>query len=124
MTVSGIARPLRSHSSFSRSVSASSTSTVIASRWLGLVARGAVQQGYVVRMPKAYPVYDTEYAANVEGIRKYLEADWPGVHPVGRNGMHRYNNQDHSMLTAMARLVAGSMTGASGGGSSSIATLA
>jgi protoporphyrinogen oxidase len=69
--------------------------------WLGLVARGAVQQGYVVRMPKAYPVYDTEYAANVEVIRKYLEADWPNVHPVGRNGMHRYNNQDHSMLTAM-----------------------
>jgi protoporphyrinogen oxidase len=69
--------------------------------WLGLVAHGAVQAGYVVRMPKAYPVYDTEYAANVEAIRKYLEADWPEVHPVGRNGMHRYNNQDHSMLTAM-----------------------
>jgi protoporphyrinogen oxidase len=69
--------------------------------WLGLVARGAAQQGYVVRMPKAYPVYDTEYAANVEVIRKFLEADWPNVYPVGRNGMHRYNNQDHSMLTAM-----------------------
>jgi protoporphyrinogen oxidase len=69
--------------------------------WLGLVAHGAVQAGYVVRMPKAYPVYDTEYAVNVEAIRKYLEADWPDVHPVGRNGMHRYNNQDHSMLTAM-----------------------
>jgi hypothetical protein len=52
-------------------------------------------------MPKAYPVYDTEYAANVEVIRKYLEADWPSIYPVGRNGMHRYNNQDHSMLTAM-----------------------
>jgi protoporphyrinogen oxidase len=69
--------------------------------WLGLVAHGAVQSGYVVRMPKAYPVYDTDYAANVETIRKYLDADWPHVHPVGRNGMHRYNNQDHSMLTAM-----------------------
>jgi protoporphyrinogen oxidase len=69
--------------------------------WLGLVAGGAVQNGYVVRMPKAYPVYDTEYAANVEVIRKYLEADWPSIYPVGRNGMHRYNNQDHSMLTAM-----------------------
>jgi len=68
---------------------------------LGLAARGAVQNGYVVRMPKAYPVYDTEYAANVEVIRKFLDADWPNVHPVGRNGMHRYNNQDHSMLTAM-----------------------
>jgi protoporphyrinogen oxidase len=69
--------------------------------WLGLVARGAVQNGYVVRMPKAYPVYDTDYAANVEVIRKYLEVDWPSIYPVGRNGMHRYNNQDHSMLTAM-----------------------
>jgi protoporphyrinogen oxidase len=69
--------------------------------FLGLAARGAVQNGYVVRMPKAYPVYDTEYAANVEVIRKFLDADWPNVHPVGRNGMHRYNNQDHSMLTAM-----------------------
>jgi protoporphyrinogen oxidase len=69
--------------------------------WLGLVTPGSVQSGYVVRMPKAYPVYDTEYAANVEVIRKYLEADWPNVYPVGRNGMHRYNNQDHSMLTAM-----------------------
>ncbi|GAA2367205.1 NAD(P)/FAD-dependent oxidoreductase [Nonomuraea africana] len=68
---------------------------------LGLVHPGAVQQGYVVRMPKAYPVYDADYAGSVETLRKYLEVEWPEIHPVGRNGMHRYNNQDHSMLTAM-----------------------
>ncbi|MFF0244355.1 NAD(P)/FAD-dependent oxidoreductase [Streptosporangium sandarakinum] len=68
---------------------------------LGLVTPGAVRQGYVVRMPKAYPVYDAGYAGHVETIRKYLDVEWPEVHPVGRNGMHRYNNQDHSMLTAM-----------------------
>ncbi|MFB9678594.1 NAD(P)/FAD-dependent oxidoreductase [Streptosporangium vulgare] len=68
---------------------------------LGLVTPGSVQGGYVVRMPKAYPVYDAGYAGNVEVLRKYLDVEWPEIHPVGRNGMHRYNNQDHSMLTAM-----------------------
>ncbi|MFF5245834.1 NAD(P)/FAD-dependent oxidoreductase [Streptosporangium sp. NPDC000095] len=68
---------------------------------LGLVTPGSVRQGYVVRMPKAYPVYDAGYAGNVEVLRKYLDVEWPEIHPVGRNGMHRYNNQDHSMLTAM-----------------------
>jgi protoporphyrinogen oxidase len=55
----------------------------------------------VVRMPKAYPVYDSTYANNVDIIRGWLAANTPNVHPVGRNGMHKYNNQDHSMLTAM-----------------------
>lgn len=68
---------------------------------LGLVCPGAVEQGYVVRIADAYPIYDAAYAANVETIRKFLEVEWPQVHPVGRNGLHRYNNQDHSMLTAM-----------------------
>jgi protoporphyrinogen oxidase len=68
---------------------------------LGLVSEGEVRQGYVVRIPKAYPVYDAEYAANVETIQAYLDQVWPEIHPTGRNGMHRYNNQDHSMLTAM-----------------------
>jgi protoporphyrinogen oxidase len=68
---------------------------------LGLVQPGAVEVGYVVRMPKAYPVYDEYYQGNVETIRKWLAAEVPNVHPVGRNGMHRYNNQDHSMLTAL-----------------------
>jgi protoporphyrinogen oxidase len=68
---------------------------------LGLVEPGDVEAGYVVRVPKAYPYYDFSYKANVEIIRRYLAAEAPNVHPVGRNGMHKYNNQDHSMYTAM-----------------------
>jgi protoporphyrinogen oxidase len=69
--------------------------------YLGLVEPGDVETGYVVRVPKAYPYYDFAYKANVQTIRDYLEAHAPNVHPVGRNGMHKYNNQDHSMYTAM-----------------------
>jgi protoporphyrinogen oxidase len=68
---------------------------------LGLVDADKVEAGYVVRMPKAYPVYDEDYTENIVVLRRWLEANAPNVHPVGRNGMHRYNNQDHSMLTAM-----------------------
>ncbi|MGH2706737.1 MAG: NAD(P)/FAD-dependent oxidoreductase, partial [Actinomycetota bacterium] len=68
---------------------------------LGLVDPAAVEAGYVVRMPKAYPTYDETYQANVGVLREWLEANAPNVIPVGRNGMHRYNNQDHSMVTAM-----------------------
>ncbi|MDQ3106569.1 MAG: NAD(P)/FAD-dependent oxidoreductase [Actinomycetota bacterium] len=68
---------------------------------LGLVDSGKVEAGYVVRMPKAYPVYDEHYKDNVDILRRWLEEHTPNVHPVGRNGMHHYNNQDHSMLTAM-----------------------
>jgi protoporphyrinogen oxidase len=68
---------------------------------LGLMKAGDVEAGYVVRMPKAYPVYDEDYRTNVDVLRAWLEANVPNVHPVGRNGMHRYNNQDHSMFTAM-----------------------
>ncbi|MFI5911779.1 NAD(P)/FAD-dependent oxidoreductase [Dactylosporangium sp. NPDC051541] len=68
---------------------------------LGLVTAGAVERGFVVRMPKAYPVYDGDYHENLRVVRDWLAAAVPNVHPVGRNGMHRYNNQDHSMLTAM-----------------------
>ena len=52
-------------------------------------------------MPKAYPVYDEHYYDNVSILRKWLEANTPNVFPCGRNGMHKYNNQDHSMFTAM-----------------------
>ena len=52
-------------------------------------------------MPKAYPYYDADYKANVEIMRGWLDANAPNVYPVGRNGMHQYNNQDHSMYTAM-----------------------
>jgi protoporphyrinogen oxidase len=68
---------------------------------LGLVGPGQVAAGYVVRVPKAYPVYDEGYAERVDVLRAWLAEAVPNVHPVGRNGMHRYNNQDHSMLTAM-----------------------
>jgi protoporphyrinogen oxidase len=68
---------------------------------LGLVEVGDVEAGYVVRVPKAYPHYDYEYQRNVETIVKYLDSVAPNIHPVGRNGMHKYNNQDHSMYTAM-----------------------
>jgi protoporphyrinogen oxidase len=68
---------------------------------LGLVGNGQVEASYVVRMPKAYPVYDEGYAEAVEVLRKWLAEATPNVYPVGRNGMHKYNNQDHSMLTAM-----------------------
>ena len=68
---------------------------------LGLVADSEIEAGYVVRVPKAYPVYDEGYAERVDVLRAWLTETVPNVHPVGRNGMHRYNNQDHSMLTAM-----------------------
>ena len=68
---------------------------------LGLVDRAKVRSGAVVRQEKAYPVYDEDYARNVEAMRAELEAKHPTLHLVGRNGMHRYNNQDHAMMTAM-----------------------
>jgi protoporphyrinogen oxidase len=69
--------------------------------FLGLVDGAKVEAGYVVRMPKAYPTYDETYKDNVDVMRGWLADNAPNVHPVGRNGMHRYNNQDHSMYTAM-----------------------
>jgi protoporphyrinogen oxidase len=68
---------------------------------LGLVEAGQVEAAYVVRMPKAYPVYDEGYATAVDTIRAWMAEHLPNVYPVGRNGMHKYNNQDHSMMTAM-----------------------
>ena len=68
---------------------------------LNLVEPNKVEAGYVVRMPKAYPFYDEHYKANVKKIVEWLSTNASNVYPVGRNGMHRYNNQDHSMFTAM-----------------------
>ncbi len=68
---------------------------------LGLLDPSHVEAGHVVRMPKAYPMYDADYQAHVETMRCWLTDHATNVYPVGRNGMHRYNNQDHSMLTAM-----------------------
>lgn len=68
---------------------------------LGLASRDKVVESHVVRQRKAYPVYDNEYAANVEVIRRELEKRFPTLHLVGRNGMHKYNNQDHAMMTGI-----------------------
>jgi protoporphyrinogen oxidase len=67
---------------------------------LGLIDPERVAGGHVVRVPKAYPVYDAEYAGRVERIRGWLDGI-ANLQQVGRNGLHRYNNSDHSMLTAM-----------------------
>ncbi len=67
---------------------------------LGLVDPSRVRDGCVVRMPKAYPVYDSTYAGHLAMLRSYIDLI-PNLHTVGRNGMHKYNNQDHSMFTAM-----------------------
>ncbi|MBH9536413.1 NAD(P)/FAD-dependent oxidoreductase [Novosphingopyxis sp. YJ-S2-01] len=68
---------------------------------LGLCKPEDVVGGAVVRQEKAYPVYDDSYAENVAAMREELEERFPTLHMVGRNGMHRYNNQDHAMMTAM-----------------------
>lgn len=68
---------------------------------LGLAKPVDVIGGNVVRQEKAYPVYDDSYRANVDAMREEIEARYPTLHLVGRNGMHRYNNQDHAMMTAM-----------------------
>jgi protoporphyrinogen oxidase len=68
---------------------------------LGLAKREDIVDGTVVRQPKAYPVYDEGYQQRVATIRAEIEAKYPTLHLVGRNGMHKYNNQDHAMMTAM-----------------------
>jgi protoporphyrinogen oxidase len=67
---------------------------------LGLVDPSKVRDGCVVRMPKAYPVYDSTYAGHLAKLREFIDPV-RNLHTVGRNGMHKYNNQDHSMFTAM-----------------------
>jgi protoporphyrinogen oxidase len=68
---------------------------------VGLAKASEILDGCVVRQKKAYPVYDDTYSRNVETIRKEIADRYPGLHLVGRNGMHKYNNQDHAMMTAM-----------------------
>jgi protoporphyrinogen oxidase len=77
---------------------------------LGLVSPERVERGYVVRVPHAYPMYDSDYAPRVATIRGWLERI-PNLQQVGRNGLHRYNNSDHSMLTAL-RAVENAVDGA------------
>jgi len=68
---------------------------------LGLVRPEEIEDGAVVRMPKAYPMYDSGWAKQIATIRDYLQIHLPNLQLVGRNGMHKYNNQDHSMMTAL-----------------------
>ena len=67
---------------------------------LGLAGAGEIDEGKVVRVPKAYPVYDSTYQQAIEILRGFFDT-LPNLQLVGSNGMHKYNNQDHSMLTAM-----------------------
>ncbi len=67
---------------------------------LGLAKAGDVFDGTVIRVPKAYPVYDGSYQEALAKIREWL-AELPNLQLIGRNGQHRYNNQDHSMVTAV-----------------------
>jgi protoporphyrinogen oxidase len=70
---------------------------------LGLASSREVEDGAVIRMPKAYPIYDSPYRRNLDVVRAFIDPI-SNLHTVGRNGMHKYNNQDHSMLTAMMTL--------------------
>jgi protoporphyrinogen oxidase len=67
---------------------------------LGLAKRDALEFGFATRVPKAYPMYDMDYAERITAIRGWLDGI-ENLQQVGRNGLHRYNNSDHSMLTAM-----------------------
>jgi len=68
---------------------------------IGMGDKHEFVRGFVVRQPKAYPVYDEHYLKHVETIRTEIEERLPTLHLVGRNGMHKYNNQDHAIMTAM-----------------------
>jgi len=67
---------------------------------IGLLGGGKVVDGTVVRMPKAYPVYDEGFMDALAVVRQYLDG-FSNLQVAGRNGMHKYNNQDHSMVTAL-----------------------
>jgi protoporphyrinogen oxidase len=68
---------------------------------LGLAKASDVAWGVVIRQPKAYPVYDTTYRGHLDVLRAWLPK-LSNFQTIGRNGQHRYNNQDHSMLTGLA----------------------
>ena len=77
---------------------------------IGLMEPADVVDACVVRQKKAYPVYDETYADHVAVVRREIAMRYPGLHLVGRNGMHKYNNQDHAMMTGMltaANIIAG-----------------
>lgn len=67
----------------------------------GLLREEQILDGCVVRQPKAYPIYDRDYQTHVAIIKNELQNNAPCFYPIGRNGLHMYNNQDHSMMTAL-----------------------
>ncbi len=68
---------------------------------IGLCKDANLIEGVVVRQPKAYPVYDADYQSVVDTVRTEFSDRYKGFHFVGRNGMHKYNNQDHAMMTGI-----------------------
>ena len=67
---------------------------------IGLANQADIVDGCVFRVPKAYPVYDSSYAGYMVAVRQFVDG-LQNLQTVGRNGLHRYNNQDHAMLTGM-----------------------
>jgi hypothetical protein len=67
---------------------------------VGLVRYEDVEDGCVIRVPKAYPVYGSDYREDLAIVRRFVDG-LQNLQSIGRNGLHRYNNQDHSMLTGM-----------------------
>jgi protoporphyrinogen oxidase len=67
---------------------------------IGLVSYADIEDGCVVRVPKAYPVYDSSYRDHLAVVREFVDG-MENFQTIGRNGLHRYNNQDHAMLTGM-----------------------
>src|SRR5213079_2225179 len=67
---------------------------------IGLAPASRVESGHVVRVPKAYPIYDADYERRVATVRGWLDGI-SNLQQIGRNGLHRYNNSDHSMLTSI-----------------------
>lgn len=67
---------------------------------IGLAKYEDIEDGCVFRVPKSYPVYDSNYREYLSTIREYTES-LENFQTLGRNGLHRYNNQDHAMLTGM-----------------------
>ncbi|MBZ5515431.1 MAG: hypothetical protein LAN62_11460 [Acidobacteriia bacterium] len=68
---------------------------------LGLVRGEEVEDGTVVRMPKAYPMYGMSSTGQIVVLRSWLDRNLVNLQPLGRNGMHKYNSQDHSMMTGL-----------------------
>jgi protoporphyrinogen oxidase len=65
---------------------------------IGLASPADIEDGCVVRVPKAYPIYDSGYRQNLEVVKQFV-AEFENFQTIGRNGLHRYNNQDHAMVT-------------------------